>query len=958
MTVVTAAAGYGKSTVVRRWSRSLSAREVTLADLGAVDGGPALYVAEDLPAGTRLPDDVIARFANWPETRLVLTSRHRIAVPARWRGRGVVGEVGPVHLALPGPETAQILGRHGTSDMAAYTGGWPALVHLASRALASGGDPAAAVTGYLIDEVLAELPVPLRKQLRTAAYLPTVDGFPVTFTAALAALGLVRDGRLLPAVADAVRAWRPLTGAERHAALVEGAARYQENRKYDLAVRCFLDAPDHEGAAGLLRAHGDGLIAAGHAELVATCLRAAESRDAQLRLMLGEALQVTGDSDSASEVYAALAGPADSLPAGLAWRAGVVEYLRGKPQAAGAYFERADLGSDSDSALLLGWSAAAKWMLGDPASAGDLAARAMNLAASLSDDAALATAHIAQALHCGLTGDRVGRHQHYDLALGFAEAAGDVVQVTRIRANQASILHQEGRYAEALLQVRPAVQLAEQSGYAAMLALALCNRAEILLRLGHLAESEQDYARGAQLYRRMGSRKVAYALNGAAELHRLHGRLALARAVFEEAARIAGADADLQGLIPALAGLARSAAADDPAIAAGAARRAVEAACPGGQPGHFAALAYLAAGEVALAAGDQEQAAAAARTAASHARRHADMAALADALELAGHASTEPAEARRAYLEARRTWQDAGASLNADRLSAVLGQLPGADTETRSAGRVAAGRLTALGIATARWPGSGTVDSVAVRTLGHFTVLIGGEPLPAGAWQSRKARDLLRILTARRGRAVPREELAELLWPGGEEPSKVAHRLTVALSVLRAVLDPEKRRGPDWYVRADSSSAALDLSHVDVDLESFLSTAEHGLRLASGNGDALPPLTDADRAYPGDFLADEPYDDWAAPVRDYARSTFIQVERALARLAAEAGDTDGAVRALLRLLEADPYDAAGHQDCIRLLSAAGRHGEAGRAYDRYVAAMSALGLPADGVEPPPAAARR
>ncbi|MEV6524635.1 BTAD domain-containing putative transcriptional regulator [Longispora sp. NPDC051575] len=1023
VTVLVAAAGYGKSTLVARWGRTLPVRPVAVGDLADLADDRVLYVLEDVPAGFRLPEPVLARAELWTAARLVLTGRHRIAVPARWRGRGVVGEIGPAHLALNGARAERLLReRHRVAPdgLVGYTGGWPALLHLAGAARATGDDPQPAVTEYLVAEVLAALPGAVRRLLRTAAYLPTLDGLPAGLVEQLGALGLVRGEELVPAVGAAVRAWRPLAGPVLRETLVGAATGYQATGDHRAAVRCLLDAGAAADAARLLAVHGEGLIAGGYADLVVEGLRALpmtgngpddafsaagdgfaapgggpassapeggpvapggdpdDARtpsggtppapdgtpsdagagsvvpDGGLWLLLGEALQVTGDSDAASAVYRTLAGSAATLPARLAWRAGVVEYLRGKPRAALDYFERGTPGPDSDGAVLLGWTAAARWMLGDPDGCGRLAEEAMATATALGDDAALAAAHIAQALHRTLTGDRTARQRHYDRALRHAEAAGDVVQVTRVRANIAGSLHQEGRYADALAEVRPAVRLAERTGYAAMLALALCNRGEILVRLGYLDEADGDYTRAAALYQRMGSRKVAYALTGTANLHRLRGRTAVARAAYEEAARIAGADADLQGLLPALVGLARTAAADDPAGASAAARRALEEA--GAGPG--AAMAYLAVGEVALAAGDRTAAAEAARTAAEHARRHSDIAALAEALELAGDAGATPAAARRSYGEAQRTWRDAGASMDTDRVTAVLGQLPGVDATARTEGRVAAGRLAALGVSAARWSGGRGDDPVAVRTLGYFEVLVDGEPVPVSGWQSRKARDLLRLLVARRGRAVPRDELAELLWPGGDDGDRRAHRLTVALSILRTVLDPRRRVGPDWYVRGDSGGVALDLSHLDIDVEGFVDTAEHGLRLTTrdpADPAGLELLANAERSYPGDFLADEPYDDWSAPLRDYARSLFIQVERALAGAARTSGDTDGAVRALLRLLEADPYDSAAHELHIGLLTGVGRYGEAGRAFSRYATAMTALGLPADGVLAPPVA---
>ena len=64
-------------------------------------------------------------------------------------------------------------------------------------------------------------------------------------------------------------------------------------------------------------------------------------------------------------------------------------------------------------------------------------------------------------------------------------------------------------------------------------------------------------------YQKIGSRKVSY-LVGARHPVSAAGRTSQALAAFEEAARIAAEDENRLGLIPALAGLARTLAAEDP----------------------------------------------------------------------------------------------------------------------------------------------------------------------------------------------------------------------------------------------------------------------------------------------------------------------------------------------------------------------------------------------------------
>ncbi|HEY1180143.1 MAG TPA: hypothetical protein VGF17_28645, partial [Phytomonospora sp.] len=188
---------------------------------------------------------------------------------------------------------------------------------------------------------------------------------------------------------------------------------------------------------------------------------------------------------------------------------------------------------------------------------------------------------------------------------------------------------------------------------------------------------------------------------------------------------------------------------------------------------------------------------------------------------------------------------------------------------------------------------------------------------------------------ARRGRPVPREELAELLWPG-EDAAKTAHRLSVALSILRKVLD--LGRDAAEVIRADASRVALDRTRADlveVDVYTFLDGAGYALR-----AQALPALSTVERSYTGDFLEDEPYEDWSVSLREEARAMYLRVLRSLSELAERDAD---AVGYLHRLLDKDPYDMRAHRDLVARLTRAGALGEARRAEERHAAALRALG---------------
>jgi DNA-binding SARP family transcriptional activator len=235
--------------------------------------------------------------------------------------------------------------------------------------------------------------------------------------------------------------------------------------------------------------------------------------------------------------------------------------------------------------------------------------------------------------------------------------------------------------------------------------------------------------------------------------------------------------------------------------------------------------------------------------------------------------------------------------------------------------------------------------TICIQSLGGFSVVRDGDVVRTSEWQSKKARELLKLLVARRGRPAPRPYLMETLWPG-EEPPRVANRLSVALSTIRNVLDPGRRFPPNRFVPADNDSVAISLDAVEVDLERFLAAANDGLRLLRrGETDrGLPILEGATAAYTGSFLEENPYDDWAIPAREEARAAYIAGARALATRAASGTEPDGAVPYFLRILELDRYDEQAGLGLVGALADAGRHGDANRHYMNYRCAMADLGV--------------
>jgi DNA-binding SARP family transcriptional activator len=231
------------------------------------------------------------------------------------------------------------------------------------------------------------------------------------------------------------------------------------------------------------------------------------------------------------------------------------------------------------------------------------------------------------------------------------------------------------------------------------------------------------------------------------------------------------------------------------------------------------------------------------------------------------------------------------------------------------------------------------LPSIGIQVLGTFQVLRNAVPVQRAEWQSKKARELLKIVVALR-RPVPREQLMELLWPG-VDPVRSGNRLSVLLSMVRDVL--QIAQTTEAALVSDGSVVWLDQTLVSVDVEDFLGKAAVALDMhRHDDPNCIALLEAAVCAHTGDFLVADPYAEWAEPLAEEVRATHIAVLRALSARHFLAGEVDGAVRATLRLLGQDPYDEPAHLDLVAVLMGTGRLGEARRHYRNYVRRMNEI----------------
>jgi len=210
----------------------------------------------------------------------------------------------------------------------------------------------------------------------------------------------------------------------------------------------------------------------------------------------------------------------------------------------------------------------------------------------------------------------------------------------------------------------------------------------------------------------------------------------------------------------------------------------------------------------------------------------------------------------------------------------------------------------------------------AVTVLGGFEVSVDGGVVPASAWRTRRAADLVKVLALEHTHAMHREQLLELLWPelgaeaGGANLRKAIHY------ARRAMDSPES-------VTAEGGMVSLWAGDVDVDADRFMAQ----LTAAQRSGDVVAYAAAAD-AYGGDPLPADRYEPWAEEARERLRTRHVEALKGAQRWE--------------RVLELDPTDEESHRALMRRYFEAGRRREALRQFQQLRDALREfMGVGAD-----------
>ena len=220
-------------------------------------------------------------------------------------------------------------------------------------------------------------------------------------------------------------------------------------------------------------------------------------------------------------------------------------------------------------------------------------------------------------------------------------------------------------------------------------------------------------------------------------------------------------------------------------------------------------------------------------------------------------------------------------------------------------------------------------SSLYATFLGRFTVCRANAPLALG--RSRTAVQIAQYLMARGRRPIPREELVEWLWPE-VEPVRATHRLHVAISELRHVLDPAVGGSSAITFGDDAYSMTAGLVTTDTDLfEERYDRARRCLAKQDSAG-ADAEFRAAVDLYRGDFLEDEPFAEWAQARRAHFAENRLTALTFLCEHAAEDGRMATVLEDARQILEIDNLRERAHRHLMRAHYALGQRACALRQY--------------------------
>ncbi len=237
---------------------------------------------------------------------------------------------------------------------------------------------------------------------------------------------------------------------------------------------------------------------------------------------------------------------------------------------------------------------------------------------------------------------------------------------------------------------------------------------------------------------------------------------------------------------------------------------------------------------------------------------------------------------------------------------------------------------------------SSSMPLLEINCLGGFRAMREKVLVRDSEWKSKRAKTFVKLLVAQDGFSVSRDSAMEMLWPD-MDPGTLGPIFNSMLHRVRKVLEPKNvpGRSASCILHTDGV-VKLNKDLVRTDVGQLLYHLDTTDRMKSGRKPAniIEEYEKAFDLYEGDFLPEDLYSDWAAPMRDRLRIRYLRALEDAAMIAESSGDRDRTLRFYERMFSADPCN---EKACCWLMTryhSDARRGEAIRTYERCERALS------------------
>jgi DNA-binding SARP family transcriptional activator len=219
---------------------------------------------------------------------------------------------------------------------------------------------------------------------------------------------------------------------------------------------------------------------------------------------------------------------------------------------------------------------------------------------------------------------------------------------------------------------------------------------------------------------------------------------------------------------------------------------------------------------------------------------------------------------------------------------------------------------------------------VTIRLFGSIAVEHGGRTLGPRDFGGSRPKQVLEILLAARGRPVPVDRLAELLW-GELLPGNFAASIQTFVSTLRRHLCADHACARELIV-TERAAYRFAVERAMIDIDRFDELLARAGRAATDA--ARRSLTEALGLAPAEILEDEPYADWAQELRGTYRGRVIGANLEAADAALIARDFRAGLSHAQAATRMDRFSERAHRTEMLALYAMGRGHEALEAHRR------------------------